>query len=189
LIYKMPGDEWQKFANLRALYLYMYTFVGTKLLFMGAEFGQTAEWNVNQSLDWHLLEYAPHLGMQRFVKDLNTLYRTQPALHEQAFRAEGFQWIEYGDQKNSVFAYLRRGKQESEEVLVLLNLTPVVRDYRVGVPAAGMWDIIFNSDDESYYGSGVHQFHVSTEEISWMGYAQSILLKLSPLAGVVLKQI
>ncbi|NGM66760.1 1,4-alpha-glucan branching protein GlgB [Sphingobacterium sp. SGR-19] len=189
LIYKMPGDEWQKFANLRALYLYMYTFVGTKLLFMGGEFGQTSEWNVNQSLDWHLTQFEPHRGIQQFVKDLNMLYRGQPALYERAFSPEGFQWIELGDNENSVFAYLRRGSTLSDDVLVVLNMTPVVRDYRVGVPTAGVWEVILNSDDVSYYGSGVHQHAAPSEEVEWMGYRQSIKLKLPPLGGLILKQV
>ena len=189
LIYKMPGDEWQKFANLRALYLYMYTFVGTKLLFMGGEFGQTSEWNVNQSLDWHLTQFEPHRGIQQFVKDLNMLYRGQPALYERAFSPEGFQWIELGDHENGVFAYLRRGSTSSDDVLVVLNMTPVVRDYRVGVPTAGVWEVILNSDDVSYYGSGIHQHAAPSEEVEWMGYRQSIKLKLPPLGGLILKQV
>src|SRR5690606_4289021 len=189
LIYKMPGDEWQKFANLRALYLYMYTFVGTKLLFMGGEFGQTAEWNVNQSLDWHLTQFEPHRGIQQFVKDLNLLYRAEPALYERGFSPEGFQWIEFGDRENSVFAYLRRGNTASDLLLVVLNLTPLVRDYRLGVPAAGSWEVILNSDDTSYYGSGVSQQTAHSQEIDWMGYAASITLKLPPLGGLILKQV
>ncbi len=190
MLYKMPGDEWQKFANLRALYLYMYTFVGTKLLFMGGEFGQTAEWNINQSLDWDLLQYAPHKGMQKFVKDLNALYKEQTALYEKAFSPEGFQWIELGDHARSVFAYLRKGTNEAESILVVLNLTPVVREnYRVGVPYAGEWEVILNSDDPSYHGSGVHQHAAKSEAISWMNCDQSIALTLPPLAGLVLKRI
>lgn len=189
LIYKMPGDAWQKFANLRALYLYMYTFVGTKLLFMGAEFGQTSEWNVDQSLDWHLTEFAPHRGLQQFVKDLNMLYRTQPALYERAFSSDGFQWIELGDQENSVFAYLRRGGRPSDDVLVVLNMIPTMRDYRVGVPAAGLWKVILSSDEVLYYGSGVNQHTAHSEDREWMGCAYSITLELPPLGGLVLKQV
>ena len=189
LIYKMPGDEWQKFANLRALYLYMYTFVGTKLLFMGAEFAQTSEWNVNQSLDWHLTQYKPHRGIQQFVADLNKVYRSQPALYELAFRSEGFQWVEYGDPENSVFAYLRRGNKPEEEILVVLNLTPVVRDYRVGVPTEGLWEVIMNSDDLAYGGSGVKQETALSQAREWMGYDNSINLKLPPLGGLILKQV
>ncbi|MFD1768942.1 1,4-alpha-glucan branching protein GlgB [Sphingobacterium suaedae] len=189
LVYKMPGDEWQKFANLRALYLYMYTFVGTKLLFMGGEFGQTSEWNVNQSLDWHLTQYAPHRGMQRFVRDLNMLYRSSPALYEKGFSPDGFHWIELGDRENSVFAYRRSGHDDANDILVVLNLTPVVRDYRVGVPAEGMWEIVLNSDDVSYYGSGIHQQSAESEKIPWMNCLASIVVKLPPLAGLVLKRI
>lgn len=189
LIYKMPGDEWQKFANLRALYLYMYTFIGTKLLFMGGEFAQTSEWNVNQSLDWHLTQYAPHRGMQRLVKALNKLYREEPALHEKGFSSDGFEWIELGDHANSIFAFLRRGHDEDNDLLVVLNLTPVVRDYRVGVPTAGHWEVIFNSDDRAYYGSGLEQEPVASDPIFWMNKTNSIQLNLPPLAGLVLKRI
>ncbi len=189
LIYKMPGDEWQKFANLRALYLYMYTFLGTKLLFMGGEFAQTSEWNVNQSLDWHLTQFAPHRGMQRFVKALNQLYRGEPALYEKGFSQEGFEWLELGDHENSIFAYLRHGHSDAEDVLVVLNLTPVVRDYRVGVPRAGNWEVIFNSDDRAFYGSGLVQDQVASDNIFWMNKAHSIQLNLPPLAGLVLKRI
>ncbi|WDF67655.1 1,4-alpha-glucan branching protein GlgB [Sphingobacterium oryzagri] len=189
LIYKMPGDEWQKFANLRALFLYMYTFVGTKLLFMGGEFAQTSEWNVNQSLDWHLTQYAPHRGMQDFVKALNTLYRGQPALYEKGFSPEGFQWVELGDHENSVFAYLRHGHAAEDDILVVLNLTPVLRDYRVGVPVTGDWEVLLNSDDQSFYGSGVEQTNCSAEPIAWMNFEQSIKVKLPPLAGLVLKRV
>ncbi|WP_437921380.1 1,4-alpha-glucan branching protein GlgB [Sphingobacterium sp. LRF_L2] len=189
LIYKMPGDDWQRFANLRALYLYMYTFIGTKLLFMGGEFAQTSEWNVNQSLDWHLTQYEPHKGMQRFVKDLNRLYRAEPALYEKGFSAEGFQWIELGDHENSIFVYLRKGYRIEDDVLIVLNLTPVVRNYRIGVPTAGRWKVILNSDDVSYYGSGVNPIDVTSEPIYWMNCGDSIPIELPPLGGLVLKRI
>lgn len=188
LIYKMPGDEWQKFANLRALYLFMYTFSGTKLLFMGGEFGQTSEWNVNQSLDWHLLNFAPHRGMQTFIKELNQLYRSEPALYEKAFSHEGFHWIEVGDVENSVFAFLRRGHDLSNDLMVVLNLTPIVREnYRLGVPQKGNWEIIFNSDDLSYFGSGLETSNKKSEPIPWMGQQESISISLPPLGGLVLK--
>ena len=187
LVYKMPGDEWQKFANLRLLYLYMYTFVGTKLLFMGGEFGQTAEWDVDKSLDWHLTAFAPHRGVQDFVKELNRLYRAEPALYGLAFSEEGFQWIELGDHDNSVFAYLRRGYKRSDDVVVVLNMTPVVRDYRLGVPMPGKWRVLINSDDKAYYGSGICPDTAISEELEWMGYKQSIPLTLPPLGGLVLK--
>lgn len=188
LIYKMPGDEWQKFANLRALYLYMYTFSGTKLLFMGGEFGQTSEWNVNQSLDWHLLDFAPHRGLQHFVKNLNGLYRQEPALYEKAFSPEGFEWLELGDHLNSVFAYIRKGHDRFNDLLVVLNLTPVVREnYRLGVPTSGNWEVIFNSDEISYYGSGLDTRNAKSENIPWMSKDHSISITLPPLGGLVLK--
>ncbi|NGF56569.1 1,4-alpha-glucan branching protein GlgB [Parapedobacter sp. SGR-10] len=188
LIYKMPGDEWQKFANLRALYLYMFTFSGTKLLFMGGEFGQTSEWNVNQSLDWHLLDYTPHRGMQQFVKQLNHLYKAEPALYEKAFSEAGFEWLEYGDRDRSVFAYIRKGHDRHNDLVVVLNLTPVVwEDYRLGVPASGNWEVIFNSDEEGFYGSGIDSRNAKSEALPWMGRAHSIVVSLPPLGGLVLK--
>ncbi len=188
LIYKMPGDEWQQFANLRALYLYMYTFSGTKLLFMGGEFGQTSEWNVNRSLDWHLLEYAPHRGMQQCVKALNDLYRREPALYEKSFSAEGFEWLEYGDRQNSIFAYIRKGHDRFNDLVIVLNLTPVVHDnYRLGVPASGKWEVVFNSDNSSFYGSGIAEQHPTSEPVQWMGKEQSIAISLPPLGGLVFK--
>lgn len=188
LIYKMPGDEWQKFANLRALYLFMYTFSGTKLLFMGGEFGQTSEWNVNQSLDWHLLTYAPHKGMQTFVKELNALYRSEPALYEKAFSPDGFQWLELGDADNSVFVFVRRGHDYRNDLIVVLNLTPMVRKgYRVGVPHGGNWEVVFNSDDTVYFGSGLETANRKSEPISWMQQQQSVCIDLPPLGGLVVK--
>src|SRR5690606_10061810 len=152
-VYKMPGDEWQQFANLRALYFFMYTHPGTKLLFMGSEFGQTSEWNFDQSLDWHLLEYEPHQGIYSFVKALNQLYRSEPALYELSFNQEGFEWIEHGDSNNSSLVYMRKGIHASDNLLMVLNLTPMVhKNSRVGVPASGIWDVILNSDDRAFYG-------------------------------------
>ena len=111
---RMPGDEWQRFANLRLLYGYMFTHPGTKLLFMGGEFGQSSEWNFQQSLDWHLLQYDPHKGVQELIKDLNTFYKNEPALYEKQFSAEGFEWIDYNDHENSVFTYIRKGNNEKD---------------------------------------------------------------------------
>jgi len=189
LVYKMPGDEWQQFANLRVLYLYMYTHPGTKLLFMGSEFGQTSEWNFDQSLDWHLLQYKPHQGIFSFIKKLNQLYKAEPALYEISFRHEGFEWIESGDSKNSVLVYLRKGFHVNENLLIILNLTPVVyKDYRVGIPASGKWEVMLNSDNPEFYGSGVKQDAVWTEPMSWMGQPQSVTLNLPPLGGLVLRR-
>lgn len=188
LIYKMPGDEWQKFANLRALYLFMFTFSGTKLLFMGGEFAQTSEWNVNQSLDWHLLEYAPHKGMQQYFRALNALYRSEPALYEKAFSGDGFEWLEFGDHQHSVLAYIRKGHDEFNDVIVILNLTPVVREsYRVGVPADGNWEVVFNSDELGFYGSGLETANTKSKPISWMNKPYAIDITLPPLGGLVLK--
>ena len=188
LVNKMAGDEWQKFANLRALYLFMYTFSGAKLMFMGGEFGQLSEWNVNQSLDWHLLAFAPHNGMIQYIKQLNKLYRAQPALYEKAFSPEGFEWLELNDADNSVFAYIRKGHDSYNDVVVVLNLTSIVREnYRVGVPAAGNWEVIFNSDDVEYFGSGVSIGNIKSDPMHWMNQANSINLQLPPLGGLILK--
>ncbi|PVH25170.1 1,4-alpha-glucan branching protein GlgB [Sphingobacterium corticibacter] len=189
MLYKMPGDDWQRVANLRTLYLYMFTFLGTKLLFMGGEFGQTAEWNVDQSLDWHLLEYAPHQGVKKLVASLNALYKSEPALYEKAFSPEGFEWIEMGDRDQGVFVYLRKGHDRENDLVVVLNLTPVVRSqFRIGVPQEGIWQPIFNSDEHDYYGSGISATASKSEKIHWMHRDHSIAIDLPPLAGVVYKQ-
>jgi 1,4-alpha-glucan branching enzyme len=189
LMYKMPGDNWQQYANLRALYLYMYTHPGTKLLFMGSEFAQTSEWNFDHSLDWHLMQYDPHIGIFKFIQKLNTIYKNEPALYEISFRQEGFQWLEYGDSQNSVLVYIRKGQHADENLLVILNLTPILHtDYQVGLPAAGQWDVILNSDDPEFYGSGVVQGSVLSEPITWMGHAHSAIIKLPPLSGLILKR-
>ncbi|HCN85122.1 MAG TPA: 1,4-alpha-glucan branching protein GlgB [Sphingobacteriaceae bacterium] len=191
LLYKMPGDEWQKFANLRLLYLYMFTHPGTKLLFMGCEFGQSSEWNFSYSLDWHLLEFAPHKGMKEFVKNLNSLYRNETALYQKAFTGDGFEWIEVGDAVNSVMVYARKGNDPKDELIVVLNMTPVPRvNYRVGLPASGTWESIFNSDDMNYFGSGIlkQQKYIS-EQIHWQNKHHSTLLNIPPLGGVVLKKV
>lgn len=190
LIYKMPGDEWQKFANLRALYLYMFTFSGAKLLFMGGEFGQTSEWNVNQSLDWHLLKFKPHAGLKKFISDLNAVYKGYPALYEKAFSPEGLSWIEMGDRANSVFVYSRKGHDEENDLLIILNLTPVVRrNFRIGVPQPGSWELLLNSDEQKYQGSGIAvKKKVQAESTYWMNQQQSILLDIPPLGGLILKR-
>ncbi|KQT23426.1 glycogen branching protein [Chryseobacterium sp. Leaf405] len=188
LIYKMKGDEWQKFANLRALYVYMFTHPGAKLLFMGDEFGQTKEWNFKQSLDWHLLEYPVHKGLQTLVKDLNHLYRNETAFYENQFNSNGFEWVEADDVENSVYIYLRKGKKRDDVCMVVLNLTPNVLDYKIGVNAGTHWDVIFNSDDEKYSGSGVESVVFKEQYEQWMNHPKSISLKLPPLAGIILKQ-
>jgi len=188
LIYKMFGDEWQKFANLRALYVYMFTHPGAKLLFMGDEFGQTSEWNFKKSLDWHLLVYPVHKGLQKLVKDLNHIYRNETAFYENQFSAEGFEWIQADDMDNSVYIYLRKGERKDDVCMVILNLTPRVIDYKIGVTAGSHWEVVFNSDDEQYAGSGVKADIFDEQREEFMGHQKSISLNLPPLAGIILKR-
>ncbi|WP_404987242.1 1,4-alpha-glucan branching protein GlgB [Chryseobacterium sp. M5] len=188
LIYKMKGDEWQKFANLRALYVYMFTHPGAKLLFMGDEFGQTNEWNFKQSLDWHLLEYPVHKGLQTLVKDLNHLYKNETALFENQFNQNGFEWVEANDKENSVYIYLRKGKRRDDVFMVILNLTPNVLDYKVGVNLGTHWEVVLNSDDEKYNGSGVDANIFREDHDEWMNRPRSISLNLPALSGIILRQ-
>ncbi|HZT80669.1 MAG TPA: alpha amylase C-terminal domain-containing protein, partial [Gemmataceae bacterium] len=156
LLSKMPGDDWQKFANLRLLYGYMWSQPGKKLLFMGGEFGQWQEWHHDASLDWHLTQYDRHAGMQRWVADLNRLYRQEPALHAFDCNPAGFEWIDCCDADASVLSFLRKGPKPDDGVLVVCNFTPVVRyGYRVGAPRAGWWKELLNGDAKEYGGSGV----------------------------------
>ncbi|CEL29099.1 1,4-alpha-glucan branching protein GlgB [Pseudomonas fluorescens] len=188
LIDKMPGDRWQKFANLRAYLSFMWTHPGKKLLFMGCEFGQWREWNHDQQLDWYLLQYSEHKGVQKLIGDLNRLYREVPALHDQDDAPQGFQWLIGDDAINSVYAWLRWSK-DGEPVLVVANFTPVPRQaYRVGVPFAGRWTELLNSDADTYagsnYGNGGGAF---TEEVPSHGQAMSLELNLPPLAVLILR--
>ena len=186
---RMPGDEWQKFANLRLLYSYMFTHPGTNLLFQGAEFGQSEEWNFQQSLDWHLLQYAPHNGVQALIKDLNILYKNEPALYEKQFSGEGFEWIDYNDSENSVLVYIRKGNDESNDLVIACNMTPVPREnYKMGVPRKGKLKEIFNSNLKKYFGSGEYKNKVqSTKPESWQFRDNSIDVNIPPLGAVVLK--
>lgn len=188
LIYKMPGDEWQKFANLRAMYVYMYTHPGAKLLFMGDEFAQTGEWNFTRSLDWHLLGYPVHKGMQNLVKDLNHLYRDEHALYENQFNKNGFEWVEADDLENSVYVYLRKGKKRDDVLMVILNLTPNILDYKVGVNTGTHWEVILSSDDDRYSGSGIDADILNEKNEEWMRHPKSVTVKLPPLAGIILRQ-
>jgi 1,4-alpha-glucan branching enzyme len=188
MIYKMPGDEWQKFANLRALYTYMFTHPAAKLLFMGNEFAQSGEWRFAESLDWHLLEHTVHQGIKRFVKDLNQLYRKEAALYENQFDQSGFEWVEANDDVNSIYVYLRKNSTGNEVLMVVLNLTPRVFDYKIGVDEGTTWEVILNSDDEIYGGSGVKSTVMDEEDDEWMYRPNAIVLSLPPLAGVVLRQ-
>ncbi len=187
LIYKMPGDEWQRFANLRLLYGYMFTHPGTKLLFMGAEFGQTSEWNFEQSLDWHLLQYDFHSGIKQLITDLNQLYKSQPALYEKQFSGEGFEWINYSDHQNAVMSYIRKGNNPDQDVIVVCNFTQVVREkYRIGIPKKGKLQEIFNSDASVYGGSGVGNSNtLKIESTPYDGREFSIELILPPLSVTV----
>ncbi|MBM4202401.1 MAG: 1,4-alpha-glucan branching enzyme, partial [Gammaproteobacteria bacterium] len=190
MLYKMPGDEWQRFANLRLLYVYMFTHPGKKLLFMGSEFAQGREWDSTSVLDWYVRDYAPHQGIETLVRDMNVLYRSERALHAYDFDAAGFQWIDCHDAKNSVLTYLRRA--EDLFVAVALNFTPTPReDYRIGVPAAGRYREIVNSDAGVYGGSGMGNGarELVAEERPWMGQPYSLVITLPPLAGIVLKVI
>ncbi len=192
MIYKMPGDEWQKFANLRLLYAYMFTQPGTKLLFMGNEFAQTHEWDFKSSLDWHLLQHAPHLGMQKTVRALNNLYRNEPALYEHSFSAEGFEWINADDADHSVYVYQRKGLKAKDTLIVILNMTPVLREnYRIGLPFKAKWTEIFNTDAAEFFGSGKGNegLLLSPEPLGCHGREYSIQLQLPPLGAIVLKQV
>ncbi len=187
LIGKMPGDEWQQFASLRLLYGYMWTHPGKKLLFMGGEFGQRREWQHDESLEWHLLDYPLHAGLKHWVRDLNHLYRTTPALHQQDFANAGFRWVDCDGADVSVIAFLRLSRSDSP-ALVVCNFTPVPRaPYRVGVPRGGRWHERLNSDAADYGGSGQGNLGVlEAEAIPAHGHPQSLALRLPPLAVLVL---
>ena len=186
LLYKMPGDEWQRFANLRLLFGYMFTHPGTNLLFMGAEFGQSSEWNFQQSLDWHLLQYDFHKGVQKLVQDLNDFYQKHPALYEKQFSTEGFQWIDYGDHENSVLTYMRKGHKKENDLVIACNFTPVPREkYRIGVPRAKQYKEIFNTDAKKYGGSGSKNTIRKTAKEPWHGQKQSIEITIPPLGMVI----
>ncbi len=189
LLRKMPGDNWQKFANLRLLFGLQYTHPGKKMIFMGGEFGQWDEWQHDKSLDWHLLEYAPHRGVQRMVEDLNKLYRAEPALHEIDFDPTGFEWIDCNDWEKSVISFIRTGKDPREKLLVIANFTPVVyENYRVGVPEPGFWEEKFNSDSDFYGGSRKGNYGgVHTRPIPMHGYDQSASFTIPPLGIIIFK--
>jgi 1,4-alpha-glucan branching enzyme len=186
---RMPGDEWQKFANLRLLYGYMFTHPGTKLLFMGAEFGQSSEWNFESSLDWHLLEYPFHNGIKLLITKLNKLYKAEPALHEKQFSQEGFEWINYSDHENAVMSFIRKGNNSKDDLIVVLNFTQVVREnYRIGLPSKGKLTEILNSDAVDFGGSGVQNAKkLLIENTPYDGKEYSTSLLLPPLSVVVFK--
>jgi 1,4-alpha-glucan branching enzyme len=185
MLYKMPGDEWQRFANLRLLYTFMFTYPGKKLLFMGSEFGQGEEWNAAKALDWHLLDYPYHSGVSKLLGDLNRLYAKIPALHSHDFETRGFEWIDCHDAPQSILSYLRRARDEF--TVMVFNFTPVVRhNYRIGIPEPGIYREVLNSDSVHYGGSNVGNSAVESEAREWMGRPYSVNLTLPPLGGVVL---
>jgi 1,4-alpha-glucan branching enzyme len=188
LVGKLPGDEWQRFANLRLLLGYMWAHPGKKLLFMGSEFGQTREWNHDTSLDWHLLEFWPHAGAQAWLRDLNGVYKSRSALFGRDFSNDGFEWIDCHDSDESVISFLRRGPN-GEVMLVVLNGTPVFREnYRIGVPnigGSGFWREVLNSDAPCYGGSGQgNAGGVQAQAWAHHGRDHSLLLNLPPLAAL-----
>ena len=188
ILERMPGDRWQKFANLRAYYAFMYGHPGKKLLFMGNEIGQSAEWNHDQSLDWHLLQYPEHAGVQALLRDLNHLYVKTPALYEIDFSDEGFEWIDWDDRDNSVLSWLRRDKHGGYIVCVT-SLTPVVREgYRIGVPDEGTYSVVLNSNDTKYGGSGAGTQIAESVSKEHLGRPFSIELTLPPLGTIYLEK-
>ncbi len=189
LMDRMPGDEWQRFANYRLLFSYMYTHPGAKLMFMGSELGQTSEWKHDQQLGWHLKEYAVHKGVSKCIKSLNELYRTEPALYEKSFSPEGFQWIDMGDAQNSILVYMRKGHKTKDNLLVVANFTPKSHaNYEVGISGASQWQEIFNSDSPDFSGTGQHKnSDLKTEKKPKHGQDHQLTLTLPPLGVVVLK--
>ncbi|KMQ51085.1 glycogen branching enzyme [Chitinispirillum alkaliphilum] len=189
LVNKMPGDDWQKLANLRLLLSYQFCHPGKKLLFQGSEFAQWGEWNHDESLDWDLTNWERHIGVQDMVSDLNRIYKEYPAMHYYDFDPKGFQWINLNDWEQSIIGFIRKGKEPSEYVLVMCNYTPVPREnYRVGVPLKGFWKEIFNSDAKEYGGSGIgNSGGVHTEEDPWHGEDYSVMMTLPPLATSIFK--
>ncbi|MFH1778152.1 MAG: 1,4-alpha-glucan branching protein GlgB [Candidatus Omnitrophota bacterium] len=190
LLAKMPGDDWQKRANLRLLLGYFYTHPGKKLLFMGGEFGQWNEWNHEQSLDWHLLQYPQHQGIKQWVKDLNHFYRSEPALYEVDFESAGFQWVDCNDTEKSIISFIRRGRSSAEVLLIVCNFTPEPRsNYKIGVPGCGYWKEVLNSDAKTYGGAGYGNLGgVEAAPVSSYGRYQSISLILPPLGIVIFKK-
>ena len=189
MIRKMPGDDWQKFANLRLLYGFMFGHPGKKLLFMGDEFGQWSEWNHDASLEWNLLEHPSHAGLKRWVRDLNTLYRGESLLHTMDFNSAGFEWVDCKDFQRSIISFLRRGHNPNDQLLFVCNFTPVVRqNYRVGVPLEGYWKEILNSDAPLYGGSGQGNFGgLSTVPLPIHGRPFSLNMTLPPLGIVIFR--
>jgi 1,4-alpha-glucan branching enzyme len=189
MIYKMPGDEWQQFANLRLLYTYMWTHPGAKLLFMGNEFGQTSEWNHQSELDWHLLQYDFHSGVKNCISELNKVLRDEPAMYETQFSLAGFEWTDLGHRQESVIAYRRKGTRKEDDLLVILNMTPVPRfDWEIYVTGKVFQREIFNSDQSAYSGSGdVYNPEIRCISIDEDPESYRVIVNLPALAGIILK--
>jgi 1,4-alpha-glucan branching enzyme len=189
LLGKMPGDDWQKFANLRLLFGYMYAQPGKKLLFMGDEFGQWSEWHHEESLEWHLLKYDFHSGLKQWIQDLNGLYINNPALYELDFESAGFEWIDCNDSQQSVLSLIRKGRSAEDRMLVVCNFTPVTHyAYRLGAPRGGIWKEVLNSDSAYYGGSGQGNLGViKAEQVSCHGRPYRLILTLPPLSAVYFK--
>jgi 1,4-alpha-glucan branching enzyme len=189
LVGKMPGDEWQRFANLRLLYGYMFAQPGKKLLFMGDDFGQVREWTHDQSLEWHVLQYPVHSGIQKWLEQLNRVYCEEKALHEIEAEPAGFEWVDCNDTAASTVSLLRKGRKAEDTILVVCNFTPVPREqYRVGVPFGGYWRELLNSDASDYAGSGMgNKGGVQAEDIPAHGRPHSLSLMLPPLGALFLK--
>ena len=190
LLYKMPGDEWQQAANLRAYLGYQYAHPGKKLNFMGSEFGQGSEWNDNSQLDWWLLKYPKHQGIQALVRDLNNLYRKEPCLWKEDYNPEAFKWLDVNDADHSVFAMQRNCGDDF--IIAVSNFTPVPYvAYRLGVPTPGTYEVIFNTDDKKYWGSnyGTGNDNMVASNISWQNNFHSIVLDLPPLSTIFIKKI
>jgi 1,4-alpha-glucan branching enzyme len=189
LVTKMPSDPWQKFANLRMFFGWMYAYPGKKLMFMGGEFGQWREWNHDQSLDWHLLDYPFHAGLRRLVQHLNYVYKTEPALWHLDDSYEGFEWIDFHDTESSVVVFLRKG-ENTPMLVFLVNATPVPRyGYRIGVPGEGWYEEVVNTDAETYGGGNIGNYGgMHADAIPWQGRSHSISVVLPPLAVVAFKR-
>lgn len=190
LVEKMPGDQWQKFANLRLLYGYMFTHSGKKLIFMGQEFAQISEWNHDLSLEWHLLENSFHSGMKKWFKDLNHFYRNEPALYEWDYIDGGFEWVDFSDHENSTLGFIRKCGSNNDIVLSVCNFTPVTRyDYRLGVPIQGTWEEVLNSDAVVYGGSGVGNLGwLEAEQVPMHGRPYSLVMTLPPLSTIIFRE-
>jgi 1,4-alpha-glucan branching enzyme len=186
LIQRMPGDEWQQFANLRLLYGMMYMHPGHKLLFMGGDIGQTSEWNHESCVDWQLLQYRFHKGVNNWVKTLNHFYQNQAACYGLAFEAEGFEWIDYSDSENSVLVFIRKAEKKKDTIVVVANMTPALRQaYRIGLPFKGNWTEVLNSDATEFGGSNALNSNIKVETLSWQGRDYSMEINLAPLAVMV----